>query len=111
MNGTPASQISKHYLCRCSASVEKWCKVTGSYCHTDCTRWGITDMQSNLGSLKCKEAIKRGLHPAGTFCPKCPKKSGDCLFKIGLWTPNFGSTASCSNETSPEPVLQASNAC
>ena len=36
-------------------------------------------------SLKCQQAIKAGLAPAGEFCPKCPKKSGDCLRKAGLW--------------------------
>ena len=44
-------------------------------------------MQSNAPFVKCKDAVKRGLLQPGEHCPKCPKKSGDCLFKSGLWRP------------------------
>ena len=59
-------------------------------------------MQFNAPFLKCKDAVKRGLLPAGTHCPKCPKKAGDCLFKMGLWRPDLGS--GCVSVAGPSAV-------
>ena len=73
-------------------------RLPGSQLH----QVACAEMDLRAAFLKCSEARKRGLLAPGEHCPKCPKKAGNCLYKIGLWRP-----AGMLRETPQQPADDA----